>query len=53
MLHENDSSVPPEGRFVSASCENVDVLDDSIHVDIRIRTAADTQIQFTLPVAAH
>jgi len=53
MLHENDPAVPPEGRFVSASCENVDVLDDTVHIDIRIKTAAETQIQFTLPIAAH
>jgi hypothetical protein len=53
MLAENDPQTPPESRFVSAECTDIAMLDDQVRIRVSIRTAANTEIQFQVPLSAN
>jgi len=50
MEAENDPAVIPESIFISATCENIDITGDTVHLHISIMTAANTKLQFVLPM---
>ena len=50
MRHENDPEVIPESRFASATCTDIQIINDTARLAITIKTAADTKIEFILPI---
>jgi len=49
MKHENDPDVPPEGRFLSATCDDVMIQEDRILVHFTIVSVSRQQLKFQLP----
>ena len=49
MKHENDPDIPPEGRFLSATCDDVTIQEDRILVHFTVVSASRQPLKFQLP----